>query len=299
MLASIFPTNLKKYGDTVLITGASDGIGKAYAYEFAKRGFNLVLVARNPTKLEKVKQDISTFYSRIKIEIIAIDFSDPGDEIYRKLESEIRDKNLEIGILVNNVGIGYNEPIEIHNMPESYFDRQMNNLVNVNIRSMIKVSKVVLNQMKLKNKGLIVNLSSESSNILQPKYLVYGATKHFNDYFSRGLALELKNTGIEVQTVLPNWIGTELGVLKASLAIPTPERYVRHAISSIGYESYTSGFYFHTFLRWLYGNTPEFVGIWSSKMCYSDSLTSKIMKILFCGLFRVRKEKSEKVVTKN
>lgn len=261
----IFPIDLKKYGgEYALITGGSDGIGKAYAKNFAARGINLILVARNLKKLELVKQELLSLnqakYPNLKIQVIQIDFSDPTDAIYQKLEQEITKNKYEIGILVNNVGIGYPYPCKLNDIPEDEFHTLVNNLLNVNCRAQIKVTRIVLKQMNQRNNGLIINLSSLSAKVIVPMGTVYGAAKTFNQYFSEGLRYELMNSkNITIQTVTPFWIATNLvnGLLQESLFIPSPERFVNSAVSTIGYQDRTFGYVPHEIMGFLCSLNPH------------------------------------------
>lgn len=103
----IFEQNLiHKYGDGTwaVITGASDGIGKAFAFQLAQRGFSIVLIARNKDKLDSVQKEIKEKYSNIKTRVVVADFVKSADEgFFEKIEAQIQD--LDISILVNNVGI--------------------------------------------------------------------------------------------------------------------------------------------------------------------------------------------------
>merc|ERR1719450_829776 len=93
--------DLKKYGSWAVVTGATDGIGKAIAKQLAKRGINIVLISRSSDKLTTVAEELVTF--NVQVKTITYDFSDANN--YGQIAEEIED--LDIGILVNNVGISY------------------------------------------------------------------------------------------------------------------------------------------------------------------------------------------------
>ncbi|XP_063807559.1 very-long-chain 3-oxoacyl-CoA reductase-B-like [Pseudophryne corroboree] len=105
ILSRWWRTDLRKYGAWAVVTGASDGIGKAYAEELARRGLNVVLISRTLKKLQSVAEGIELQTGR-KTKIIQVDFTG-GPEIYPKIEEGLKD--MDIGILVNNVGILYSE----------------------------------------------------------------------------------------------------------------------------------------------------------------------------------------------
>lgn len=101
------PKNLKDYGSWALITGSTDGIGKALAFEMASKGLNLVLVGRNPSKLEVTSTELHEKYGgQIQIKNIVIDLAKfSGEEIGNAIEEGI--KGLDVGILINNAGVAY------------------------------------------------------------------------------------------------------------------------------------------------------------------------------------------------
>ncbi|KAM9312170.1 17-beta-hydroxysteroid dehydrogenase type 3-like [Gastrophryne carolinensis] len=101
ILSRVWRTDLRKYGEWAVITGATDGIGKGYARELARRGFHIVLLSRTLEKLQRVAKEIEQESGR-KVKIIQADFTG-GCEIYPKIEEGLKD--LDIGILVNNVGM--------------------------------------------------------------------------------------------------------------------------------------------------------------------------------------------------
>ncbi|KAH7856533.1 hypothetical protein Vadar_002552 [Vaccinium darrowii] len=100
------PKNLKKYGSWALITGSTDGIGKAFAFQLAQNGLNLILVSRNPQKLKSVSREIQAKYPYTKVKVVVLDFS--GDDVTAgvgAVEEVVR--GLDVGVLVNNVGVSY------------------------------------------------------------------------------------------------------------------------------------------------------------------------------------------------
>ena len=214
----------KKYGEYAFITGATDGIGKAYAKNFAGKDMNLILVGRNQEKLRKTQNEIwEKINNKINIELLEIDFSDKTDAIYNKIENFLkqRSKPFDIGVLVNNVGIGMPQLSKLHELSKFLGEKEahdtVNDLINVNARSMVKVTPLILKYggMIAKNKGLIINISSISARLPVAYGILYGAVKQFNQYISDGLRYELghgknETDKIEVQTILPSFINTKL-----------------------------------------------------------------------------------------
>ncbi|NXY49179.1 HSDL1 protein, partial [Ceuthmochares aereus] len=160
---------VKQYGKWAVITGSTDGIGKAYAEELAKRGVNIILISRNKEKLEALSKTISETYEVETLFIVA-DFS-KGREPYPAIKEALKDR--EIGILVNNVGIFYSYPDYFTNLSEDI----LWDMINVNITSANMMTRIVLPGMVEKKRGAIVNVSSASCCQPTPMLTAYGASK--------------------------------------------------------------------------------------------------------------------------
>uniref|UniRef100_A0A182Q585 Steroid dehydrogenase n=1 Tax=Anopheles farauti TaxID=69004 RepID=A0A182Q585_9DIPT len=189
----------EKYGPWA---GASDGIGKGYAHFLASQGMKLLLIARNEAKLKRVADEIAAKHST-DTDILVADFS-RGEEIYERLESELR--SLDIGILVNNVGVINEKPIRLEQMEK----RLLWDLININVGAATLLSNIVIPQMKKRHRGLIINISSLSSLAPTPYLAVYAATKAYMTSFSLALREELAPHGIECQTVSPGYVHTSM-----------------------------------------------------------------------------------------
>ncbi len=175
------------------MTGAGDGIGKSYCEQLAKRGLNIVLVSKTLSKLESSAKEIEETY-KVKTKIIVVDFT-KEEGIYEKIEESI--EGLEIGILVNNVGMSYELPDYFKSFSRQFFK----DLINCNVVSMINMTRIILPQMVDRKKGLIINLSSVSSVLPFPLLTVYAASKALANKFSDDLRSEYRKQGITIQTV--------------------------------------------------------------------------------------------------
>lgn len=170
------PKNLTHYGSWALITGSTDGIGKSLSFDLASKGLDLILIGRNPQKLQTTSNEIWAKFGKenTKIKVIVIDFEKiSGEEIENKIKEEI--EGLDVGILVNNVGLSTNGARFFHEVGLEGFG----NLVDVNIGSVSWVTRGVLPGMLQRRKGAIVNIGSGSSIVVPsyPLYSVYAATK--------------------------------------------------------------------------------------------------------------------------
>lgn len=232
-------------GKWAVVTGATDGIGKAYAEELARRGFAIVLISRTQEKLDEVSKAIESKY-KVETKTISADFG--SVDIYPKIESGLA--GLEIGVLVNNVGVSYSYPEFFLNIPD--VDSFINNMININIMSVCQMTRLVLPRMIDRSKGVILNVASASGMYPVPLLTLYSSTKAFVDFFSRGLDAEYKSKGIIIQSVLPFYVTTKLSkIRKPTLDIPTPERYVKAQLSTIGLQTQSNGYLPHAIMGWV------------------------------------------------
>lgn len=185
---------------TVLITGASTGIGATYADRFARRGHDLVLVARDVARMEALATRL-TAETGVAVDVLPADLT--RDDDVTAVENRLRD-DAAIGILVNNAGAGLNG---------SFVDQPgeaVRRLVALNTTTVVRLANAVAPRLARAGDGAIVNVGSVVG--LAPEFgmTVYGATKAFVLFLSQGLSLELAPRGVYVQAVLPAATRTEL-----------------------------------------------------------------------------------------
>lgn len=185
---------------TVLITGASTGIGAAYAERFATRGHDLVLVARNAEKLEANAARLRA-ETGVKVDVLPADLTQPEQLV--QVETRLRD-DAAIGILINNAGgnVGGNF------LTQGVDD--LSTLVTLNATSVLRLSHAVAPRFASKGEGAIINISSVLSFAPEFGTSVYTATKAFVLSLSQALQAELRSKGVYVQAVLPGATRTEI-----------------------------------------------------------------------------------------
>ncbi|KAI5479880.1 beta-keto reductase [Pseudohyphozyma bogoriensis] len=224
---------LKKFGAKkgawAVVTGATAGIGRDFALQLAKGGFNIFLASRTPAKLEEIAAEIATKYPAVKTQIHAIDFSAGTDEDYAALGAAL--EPLDVGVLINNVGVSYSEPMFFQELP----DKDMADLVEININATLRVTKMVVPGMVSRKRGLILSVGSFSSLIPSPLLAVYSGSKAFLCTWSQALGSELEGTGVTVELLNAYFVTSKLSkIRRPSWMIPTPATYVRSVLSHIG-----------------------------------------------------------------
>ncbi|KAL3526353.1 hypothetical protein ACH5RR_011009 [Cinchona calisaya] len=257
--------NLKKYGSWALVTGPTDGIGKAFAFQLASKRLNLILVGRNPDKLKDVSDSIKAKYGQTLIKTVVVDFSgDLGDGVER-IKGAI--EGLDVGVLINNVGLSYPYARYFHEVDE----KLLADLIKVNVEGTTKVTQAVLPGMVKRKRGAIVNIGSGAAIVIpsDPLYAVYAASKAYIDQLSRCLYVEYKKSGIDVQCQVPLYVATKMASIKrSSFFVPSTDGYARAAMRWIGYEPRCTPYWPHTLLWALAHSLPEWiVDAWRLNFC--------------------------------
>jgi 17beta-estradiol 17-dehydrogenase / very-long-chain 3-oxoacyl-CoA reductase len=240
--------NLSKYGSYAIVTGATDGIGKAIAIELAKKRINLVLISRTESKLRDLADEIEKKYS-VKTKVIPVDFGRFDEQTQETVRQAISD--LDVGILVNNVGQSYPYPMYEHEVT----DQLRSELVALNVESTYRMSRIVMPLFlakKSKQKGAIINISSMASHLSLPLLAHYAATKGYIEKLSVAMHHEYKKQGIDVQVQIPALVTSKLSKLRhASLTVPSPATYARAAVKQFGRDACISPYWVHALEQWL------------------------------------------------
>lgn len=219
----------------VLITGATSGIGYEFAKLFAEKNYNLILIARNRENLKKTANEMKQIATDPTVEIteIAIDLfeRDSAREIY----NITRDRKIFIDILINNAGQG-----EWGKFYETELDREIS-LIDLNINSVLGLTKYYLKHMLKKNKGKILFVASSVSKAPSPYMAVYAATKAFILSFAEALAKETKDTNISITALQPDATDTEFfhkakaenSVIYKEKKLASPEKVAKDGMEAL------------------------------------------------------------------
>lgn len=184
---------------TALITGASSGIGAVYADRLARRGYDLILVARDQPRLNELASRLSSDTGRA-VEVLAADLGERAD--LRRVEAKLRE-DASITMLVNNAGIGTHLPLLESDV------EQMTRMVDLNVTALMRLTYAAVPGFVVRGRGTVINISSIAA--IAPEILngVYGGTKAFVVAFSQSLQHELSAKGLRVQAVLPGATATD------------------------------------------------------------------------------------------
>lgn len=192
-------------GKTVLITGASSGIGEGMARVFAKLGYNLAICARRTDRLEQLKAELLAQFPDIKIEYLALDVSD-YNAVFRVFK-EFADKFGQIDKVIVNAGIG-----ESRQIGKGRFETNRKT-AEVNFIGALAQCEAAMQHFRAKNAGQLVVISSMSAMRGLPKHMTtYGATKAGLAYLAEGIRADmlLNDLPIKVSTIYPGYIRTEI-----------------------------------------------------------------------------------------
>ncbi len=194
--------NLTQMSRTILVTGASSGIGLELAKLFASSGQNLILVARSEEKLQSLKQQLINEHS-VHVEVIVADLA--AVDAAEKLVGEINARKLVVDCVVNNAGFG-----ELGKFQDISAERQLN-MVRLNVVTLMHLTRLLLPEMLKRQRGGILNVASTAAFQPGPNMAVYYATKAFVLSFSEAIHEELLDTNIKVCCLAPGPTKTGFG----------------------------------------------------------------------------------------
>lgn len=185
---------------TVLVTGASSGIGEGFAHEFAKRGSKLILASRRQELLADVAATLRAQYD-IAVHVVAVDLAKP-DGVEQLVEA-VRAQGLDVDVLVNNAGFG------THGLFAELPAEREHEEIMLNVAAPVKLTRLLLPAMVARQRGLIINVASAGAFEPTPYMATYSATKSFMLTFTESLAIEQHGTGVNVLAVCPGPTDTE------------------------------------------------------------------------------------------
>ncbi len=221
---------------TVLITGASSGIGYEFAKVFAREGYSLILIARDAEGLAKVSEEIHATHPQITIQVMAKDLAET--HAAQAIYNELHNHNLRIDVLVNNAGFG-----GFGHFTATDLQRE-EDMIQVNITTVTALTKLFVKDMVARKSGKILNVASTAAFQPGPLMAVYYATKAYVLSFSEALSNELKGTGVTVTALCPG--PTQSGFvaaanLQTSQLFKNKKLPTAQEVAEYGYASLMSG----------------------------------------------------------
>ena len=193
-------------GQTAFITGASSGIGRACAEQFASLGVNLVITARRIDRLKTVAKELSKKH-RVKITSYQLDVQ--NNEQVENTFQQMADDGIEVDILINNAGLALSSD-KIQDAKVSNWDI----MIDTNIKGLLYVTRTAIPQMIKRNRGHIINIGSVAGHGCYVAGNVYCATKHAVRAISQSLRLDLSGTAIRVTEIDPGAVETEFSEVR-------------------------------------------------------------------------------------
>ena len=190
--------------NVVLVTGASSGIGKEYARQFAYRGYNLLLVARREELLKEIAEEFKEEY-HIGIDYFACDLVSDPKAVY----DYCQEKNYEVGVLINNAGLAVGVDKEHEGNIEEW-----DIVIDTNIKALLSMTRLVVPGMVERGCGHIINIGSIAGDAAYPGGSVYCATKAAVKALSDGLRIDLVDTPLRVTNIKPGLVETNFSVVR-------------------------------------------------------------------------------------
>lgn len=187
-------------GTTVLVTGASSGIGAEFARQLAARGANLILVARRADRMDALKAELEAAHS-VTVTVVAADLTKP--DAAAELHARIEKLGLPVHSLINNAGFGTHDPFSAEDAA------QLHNEVTLNVTALVDLTRIFWTELLTHGSGVLVNVASAAAFQPIPKMAVYGATKAFVLSFTEALWYEAKGSGLKVLAYCPAATETE------------------------------------------------------------------------------------------
>lgn len=213
---------------TALITGASSGIGAAFARELAAKGSNLVLVARRLDRLEDLGSELTKRHG-VKVLVVALDLT--AESAIPTLETEIKNQGLKIDLLINNAGFGTSGEFETEDLARVFSE------IDLNVKVLVGLTHSLIHGMLERREGAVINVASTAAFQPVPTMAVYGATKAFVLSFSEALWAEFEGRGVRVLALCPGGTETDFFEIAGSKGTgakrQTPAAVAEFAISAL------------------------------------------------------------------
>lgn len=246
--------DIKKYAkakDWAVVTGATDGIGKGYAEQLAKKVMNLLLISRTQSKLEALAKELKENNAGVDVQVMEVDCS----KLPESKLADIRKKfdSMQIGILVNNVGLNFDAPMYYADASSAL----ISDIMTSQLTTVTQFTHMVLPQMVQRRRGVVLNLSSIGGQVPSAMLQPYGACKAFITNFSEALNEEYCSKGIRVQAACPYFVKSAMSKRKESFDCPSPANYAKASLARLGTAVNISPYPVHAFIFFVLSQIPS------------------------------------------
>ncbi|ROS38461.1 SDR family NAD(P)-dependent oxidoreductase [Amycolatopsis thermoflava] len=221
--------SLDHQGALTLVTGASSGIGAEFARQLARRGSDLVLVARRADRLEALAAELTGVHG-VAVTVLACDLTAPS--AVARVAAELRERRLRLTGLVNNAGFGTHAPFEQEN-PE-----RLRSEIALDVQAVVELTRTFIDDLRAADCGILINVASMAAYTPVPGMAVYGAAKAFVLSLTEALWYECRGTGLHVLALSPGATGTEFFDTAGTEAaggqrLQTPRQVVETALRAL------------------------------------------------------------------
>lgn len=241
-----------------LVTGSSDGIGKAFAQELCHRGFNVFLHGRNEKKLENVKAELLAEWPQREVRILVLNVAECAGD-HTQLDTAVEQlKNLNLKVLINNVGGGARRlwiPLQEYEQDDTRL------FLDMNCRFQAELTRRLLPRLIKNAPALVLNIGSFVSELPAPYISVFGGAKAFGKAWSRSLHFEMLTEGhdVEIMQVQVGMVSTANEPRPESLFVPNARRMAQASLDKVGCgRSVVFGYWAHQLHCHLLVDLPEF-----------------------------------------
>lgn len=235
-------------GSWAVITGASDGLGKEFALQLARSGFNILLVSRTASKLIALEEEITSKNPSVQTKSLAMDYARNDDADFETLKAAVNE--LDVAVLINNVGKSHSIPTPFALTPED----EMADIININCHGTLRTTQLVVPGMQQRKRGLVLTMGSFGGLLPTPLLATYSGSKAFLQQWSTALGAELEPYGVTVELVQAYLITSAMSkVRRTSASIPDPRAFVKTVLGKIGRNGGSPGYAYSSSPYWSHG----------------------------------------------
>ena len=245
--------DLRKYGKWAVVTGATSGIGEAYAHYLAEKGLSILLISRSEKKLKKVQSDLEKY--GVEVEYIIHDYGVADPEVVSKfratLDTKLGDLTSRggVGVLINSVGVANDVPEMVHKMDKE----DVRQMLYINNDGTMLMMQAVVPHMMFRKSGAIITISSASCTHPAGLLTVYSATKAFGHQLARSMYYEYKEYGIDSLSITPYYFVSNLFVRsKGTILAPMPDVIIKQTTKYLGYAAEANPYWAHKLLNFVF-----------------------------------------------